>query len=86
MKRKTIEKFIKSVWGKAVKGYLSIFCLPSNIGKFFDLSGHDALTKASNFILSLSESENIYHGMGLFHAKPQKGRGRESDVVGIAGF
>lgn len=77
--------FLSQLWAGAEKG---VFSLVSKSKRglspiFGDIS---SLMEAVNAFTKRAASEDLYYCLGLFNARPEKGRGTENDVIAVPGL
>jgi len=76
--------FLEYLYGAQHDGVLAISSFPGPTTKSFDLRETDALEKAIRLTCDLAVTRNTYFCSGLLKERPQSGRGKEADVIGIA--
>jgi hypothetical protein len=76
--------FLEYLYGAQHDGVLAISSFPGPTTKSFDLHETGALEKAIRLTCDLAVTRNTYFCSGLLKERPQSGRGKEADVIGIA--
>ena len=75
-----MEAFLAGMFGTSVstKRRLALFTVPERRARFFG-----DIPSACKVASKLSETQNVYFGMGLIQGTPT-GRGKQEDIAGIA--
>ena len=78
------KKYFNLLWSSANEGLLPICAKGSNglLTKFFTVPIKDA----AHQVIERWSSQDVYVSVGLLQQRPESGRGKESDVIAIAGL
>ena len=74
-----MDEFLAGMFGPMISAErrLALFTVPERRARFFD-----EISSASHVAGKLSQSQNVYFGMGLIQGTPA-GRGKQNDIAGI---
>lgn len=83
---RSAARFLRSVFGDQQMGVLALFGKPSRRSIFIPLSRDAWYNEAAKNAIFWRETEDVYFSIGLQGEQPQKGRGKQDDVIAIPGF
>jgi hypothetical protein len=77
------SSFFDLIWPERPDAYLSTWLKRTKATRFFPTS---ALDEAERYMSAMSETDDVYFGVGLFATLPAKGRGASKDVAFLPAF